>query len=328
VALVNIVNGVRWNTAFAYLEPVRHRKNLEILSETLVDKIVLNNHRAFAAEVIHGGQQLTLHAERIILCGGTYGSPAILQRSGIGEATRLESVGIKVNHELKGVGQNLQDHPEVDMVFAGNASLSKLMNDYQASPSNKAVGAFAKVRSGVSDAPFDLHFYPDQNLRDGAWVWNYGISAQVPCSRGHLFITSSNPEAAPHIHHGYLSDPEGHDLAVLANGYERLLELLQSEPLKHHIGAVQGEWAEIRSRQDLETTIRRLALHSWHPVGTCKMGPASDALAVVDAAGKVHGIENLFVADASVMPVITNGNTNLPVLAIAEKITEGLITSG
>ncbi|MCX7601484.1 MAG: GMC family oxidoreductase N-terminal domain-containing protein [Meiothermus sp.] len=326
VGQVNIVDGVRWNTALAYIEPVRHLGNMKILSNALVDKILVQKNRATAAEVIQQGQRLRLEGERMVICAGTYGSPAILQRSGIGDARMLEPLGIEVKHALNGVGRNLQDHPEVDMVFAGSAELERLMDEYREKPTSKAVGAFAKVYSGVSEAPFDLHFYPDQLWQGGQWVWNYGISAQVSHSRGYLSITSTDPEDPPHIHHGYLSDPEGLDLAMLANGYERLLELVRAKPLADYLGPVQGGWSELRSRADLEALIRRLALHTWHPVGTCKMGPASDATAVVDPTGKVHGLENLFVADASIMPVITKCNTNLPTLAIAEKIAEGLLS--
>lgn len=326
LALVNIVDGVRWNTALAYLAPVRGRPNLQILPDTLVDRVLLRQGRAVGAQVIYQGQLLTLQAERVVVCGGTYGSPAILQRSGIGNPVRLEQMGIKVELALPGVGQNLQDHPEVDMVFAGSEALRELMNQHLASGTSKVVGAFAKVRSGVSDAPFDLHLYADQVRSGNDWIWNYGISGQVSRSRGYLHITSSDPEAAPHIHHGYLSDPEGHDLAVLCNGYERLLELVGSQPLGQHLGAVQGEWAQIRNRRDLEETVRRLALHTWHPVGTCRMGPATDPGSVVDHRGGVHSLEGLYVADASLMPTITKGNTNLPTLAIAERIAEYLMS--
>lgn len=327
VAMVNIVDGTRWNTALAYVEPVRGRKNLEVLDRTLVDRLLLRGGRVYGVELIREGQRLTVHAERFVLCGGAYGSPAILLRSGVGEPAGLEAAGVRPLHALPGVGQNLQDHPEIDMVFAGSAELSRQMHTHRASPGAKAKAAFAKLRSGVSEVPFDLHLYPDQILREGVWVWNYGISAQVSRSRGYLRIDSPDPEAAPRIHHGYLSDPQGHDLAVLANGYERLLELLRCGPLAGHLGGVQGEWAELRSRAELEALIRRVAQHTWHPVGTCRMGPATDPAAVADPAGRVHGLENLYVADASLMPVITKGNTNLPTLAIAEKVAEGLIAS-
>jgi choline dehydrogenase len=325
VAMVNIAGGVRWNTALAYLEPVRGRPNLEILSETLVDRVLLDGARAHGVELIRGGQRLSVRAERVVVCGGAYGSPAILQRSGIGDPRMLEAAGVIARHALPGVGQNLQDHPEIDMVFGGGEALGGLMRAQWLGSRDTAVGAFAKLRSGASDAPFDLHLYPDQELQDGAWVWNYGISAQVSRSRGHLRIASADPEAAPLIHHAYLSDPEGHDLAVLANGYERLLKLVRSDPLREHLGPVQGEWAAIRTRGELESAIRRFALHTWHPVGTCRMGSEADRLAVADASGRVHGLDNVYVGDASLMPVITKGNTNLPTLAIAEKVAASLV---
>ena len=321
---VNIWNGIRWNASFAYLDPVRDKKELTIVSDALVDKINVDRSRATSADVVHAGKKATIEAGRIVLCAGAYGSPAVLLRSGIGASENLAPLGISTLIDLPGVGANLHDHPGFSMSYHGTPLFKSLMEELIASGRTVfAEQSLAKARSSRCSQAFDLHIAPVASPApdpSGRWQCKILVANMAPRSRGRLTLRDADPQSSPVIDTGYLTDPEGYDIAVLMDGVTMSREIAARPHLAELIGKELDDTANVDSIE----AVRRNSLHYYHPVGACKMGPDSDPTAVVDPTGKVHGLDNLYVADASVMPVVPRANTNLPTLMLAERIVASL----
>jgi choline dehydrogenase len=323
---VNNHRGVRWNTAFAYLDPVRARRGLTIRGGALIARLLVERGRVAGAEAIIDGVSTTVRARRTILAAGAYGSPAILLRSGIGDPERLEPLGIRTEHALPGVGRNLQDHPAVAVAFAGSPALQEITAEFERKNWTPEELVIVKARSRRATDSFDLHIFSEGGrVADGAdaWRWQIYVAGLLPRSRGEVRLASSDPAAAPVIEHRHLSDPEGADLAVLADGVEILNRIVAQAPLCELLGSALAP-AVSGNRHALETWIRSQLVHYWHPVGSCAMGADPEAGAVVDARGKLHGLADGYVADASIMPTIPRANTNIPTILVAERIASWL----
>lgn len=320
---VNIVDGVRWNTAFAYLDSLRGNDRLTIQPHTQVDRLQLEGNRVIGLEALGSDGLLTVEASQIILCAGTYGSPAILLRSGIGPDSDLRNFGIETKLDLA-VGRNLQDHPAVYLKYGGTPRLATAMKDFVARGGVLfSEQTIAKFRSRYCTTAYDLHLFPvGGQFMDAADEWEFllPVANMIPLSRGTVQLTSADPFATLNIDTAYLSDPEGRDLAILWNGIELVRDYAGRSPLAGLIGEEISPTVNYRTPED----VRRDNLHYYHAVGTCKMGPESDPTAVVDAHGKVHGVDNLYVADASIMPVVPRANTNIPALVVGERISAWL----
>jgi choline dehydrogenase len=329
---VNIVDGVRWNAAFAYLDPVRGRPNLRIEGNMLVDRVLVQQGRVTGVQVISPQGPARIETGQVILCGGAYGSPVVLLRSGIGAPDDLRAMGIELVHPLPGVGQNLHDHPAMLLTYSGSPALIAAMEAYIATGRRiYEEHSIVKARSSLCEGAFDLHIYPvggRQIYRDGSWFFSLPVAVLDPRSRGSLRLASCDPQAAPILDHGYLTDDSDHDLAVLLEGVALARRLARQAPLAGLVGEELAPGAHVLEPEALRAAIRAGGQHYYHPVGTCKMGPASDPLAVVDASGHVHGLEGLVVADASIMPVIPRANTNIPTVVIGEKIATALLAGG
>jgi choline dehydrogenase len=241
-------------------------------------------------------------------------------------------MGIAPVHVLPGVGQNLHDHPAIEVRYAGTPDLVAAMQAFGASGGwLSEEQTIAKARSSLCQSAFDLHLYPIGGPTSGngsSWLFTLPVAQMTPRSRGSLHISSGDPEAPPVIDHGYLTDPHGYDVAVLLDGIEVVRTLAEQLPLARLIGAETFPGLHVQGRDELRTYVLAHAEHYYHPVGTCKMGPASDPFAVVDTCGQVHGIEGLTVADASIMPVIPRANTNIPCVVVGEKIASVLCPTG
>jgi choline dehydrogenase len=327
---VNIVDGVRWNAAFAYLDPVRGRANLTIAGNVLTDRLIVRGARVEAVAVVHDGRATTVRAGRVVLCGGSYGSPAILLRSGIGDAAELRGLGIAAALDLPGVGKNLHDHPVGGLLFSGTPELERRMTEFGAGHWLPEEQTIAKARSTRCERGFDLHIFPTGGLGHNGegWRWIVPIACMTPRSRGALHLTSPDPAAAPYIDHGYLTDAEGEDLQVLVEGIELARSLAAQPVLASVLGDEVLPGASIAARADLAEMLKTFCMHYYHPVGTCRMGPARERDAVVDARGRIHGLANAYVADASIIPVIPRANTNMPALVIGERIAHWLVSPG
>ena len=320
---VNIYDGIRWNSALGYLDPVRERPNLTVLGDTLVDRVVVDRGRATALDVIHDGQRARVPAARVVLAAGAYGSPAILLRSGVGPADELRALGIAPAHALPGVGRALADHPAVSLRFRGTRRLEREMEAARAAggwlPDEQTL---AKARSSRCVEAFDLHLFAVNSFaHDGCEGWAYvvDISSMCPRSAGAVTLATTDPSAAPLIDHGYLTDPDGEDIEVLVDGIEIAREALLGEAARW---AIAGELEPTpgSGRAALRDFVRRAVGIYYHPGCACRMGPASDPLAVVDANGKVHGLDGVYVCDASIFPALMRANTNLPAAMVAEHL--------
>jgi choline dehydrogenase len=315
---LNARESMRWNASFAYLDPARGRLNLTILAETLADRLSLDHGRARAAVVRRNGRDVEVEAETVVVAAGAYGSPAILLRSGIGPEKDLRRLGIGVVASLPDVGANLVDHPGVGLGWEA----TKLLQTETARQDETGLlfegATLVKAQSTACERnSWDLHVLPWTNPeRDelGQPTGRYEISAAVfavkPRSRGRLRLRSADPLEPLWIEHGFLSAPT--DLAVLVDGIE-LVRQLASAPSAPAFAARETRPGPAA---DVEGYVREQVRGYFHPVGTCALGP------VVDAAGRVHGFANLYVADASIMPTIPRANTNLTTIAIAERIAE------
>ena len=324
MAPVNIRDGIRWSTPFAYLDPVRGRGDLTVVGDVLVDRINLDRSRAVSVEVVRDGKRVTVAAGRVILCAGAYGSPAVLLRSGIGPSEELATLGITTRIDLPGVGRNLHDHPGVSMKHHGAPLFDSLMADFIAAGRTVFTEqSLAKAKSSRCDEAFDLHIAPTTSPgpdQAGRWECGMYVALMAPLSRGRLALRDDDPQSSPVIDTGYFTDPGDEDLAALLDGVAMTREIARQQPLAELIGTELEETAGMVTAEDL----RRNSLHYFHPVGTCKMGPDSDPAAVVDPMGRVHGAEGLYVADASIMPFVPRANTNLPTLMAAERIVAAL----
>ena len=289
-----------------------------------MDKINLHRSRAVSVDFTRAGETATVEAGRIVLSAGAYGSPAVLLRSGIGPAEELSPLGISTRIDLPGVGRNLHDHPSFSMRHYGTRSFDSLMKDFVAA--GRAVFAeqsLAKVRSSRCSEAFDLHIAPVSTVgpdRSGRWECTMFVAHMSPRSRGRLALRDIDPSSSPVIDTGYFTDADGDDIAELMDGVAIGREIARQPPLAELIGEELADTASIVSAEE----VGRFSLHYYHPVGTCKMGPDSDAGAVVDSSGRVYGAEGLYIADASIMPAVPRANTNLPTLMVAEKIVAGL----
>jgi choline dehydrogenase len=314
---VNIVEGTRWNAAFAFLDPVRAAAHLTIAGDALVRRVLLDGARVVGVEVACAdGTTTTVRARRVVIAGGAYHSPTLLQRSGIGPADQLAAVGTDPVIDLPGVGENLLDHACVQLDFHGKDGLLDELARTPWNPDEQTVG---RARSSRCDGgPYDIHVFMVAGANSGhpglPPISLYG-GAMRARSAGRVMIRDGRPGTAPLVEHRYGTDPDGHDRAVLTEALD-LLHTMTSEP---DLATIIG-----RPEHDDRDPLAHIASYC-HPVGTCRMGTASDSGAVVDASGAVHGIEGLYVADASVMPSISRGNINLPTAMIGARIAAGLL---
>jgi choline dehydrogenase len=263
----------------------------------------------------------------VVLCCGTYGNPPLLTRSGVGPEGVLRELGASVLHPLAGVGQNLVDHGSLGLMLDPLPSLAEAMP-------NAADSYFAqtviKARSSLAaDEFWDVHIVPSAGPAEDAQGFYTGplsaglyVFVMAPRSRGTVRTASLDPSVSPVIEHGFFTDPDGHDERGILEGIELAHQLARTDQLAALTSLTS--WSD---GQREHSTILNAATGYWHPVGTCAMGPASDPMAVADARGRVHGLDNVYVADASLMPVIPRANTHLTTVAVADRLGELLVAS-
>ncbi len=329
----------RWSAASAYLRPAveRNKNNVHVISDALVERIILDKTRAMGVRYVHRGQDEVARCDReIILCGGAVNSPQLLLLSGIGPADHIKSVGLKPLHDLAGVGGNLQDHLDaMVMHFSRTAdtydSTNKLKSLYQywkekKGPSTSPIaesGGFLSTQQGLAAPDIQLHFIPALVVDHGrAKVRKNGYSLHVcalrPESKGTIRLASKDPKQHPLIDANYLAERK--DLDTLVAGVKMGREIMAQSGLDPYRDGEFTPGAGVRSDAELAQWVRAKCETIYHPVGSCKMGPSTDPTAVVDSQCRVHGLEGLRVIDASVMPSLVGGNTNAPTIMIAERV--------
>ncbi len=317
---LNAVGPTRWHSAFAYLDPVRRRPNVRILAKQLAARLEFQGGRATGLVTRHGGRSHRFTADTIVLCCGTYGNPPLLMRSGVGPEDVLRKLGAPVVHPLAGVGENLIDHSTLGVELDPLPSLHDAMPDAAEAYFAQTV---IKVRSSLAaDEYWDLHIVPSagpaqdaHGLYTGPLSAGLYVSAMAPHSRGTVRAASLDPSDEPLIDHGFFTDPDGLDLQAVLEGVDVAHDLAGRGPLAGL--ASLTPWTEVMRRP---SAALEAAGGYWHPVGTCAMGPAEDPMAVADERGRVHGLENVYVGDASLMPVIPRANTHVTTVAVADRL--------
>jgi choline dehydrogenase len=329
-------NGTRFSAADAYLRPALARPNLEVRTNVTALGVELDGERAVGVRLRkrRGGAELVRAEREVLLCAGAIGSPQLLLLSGIGAPAELEAAGVRVRHELPGVGRNLQDHPFVTAIWEVSdrttlygADKPKPLAEWLLRRSGKLtstvaeVVAFVRTRGGLPAADIQFHmgaaYYEDHGAEtyDGHCM----VIAPVlvsPQARGQVWLASADPTARPRIITNTLSEPD--DLRSLIAGVRLAREIAAQQPLEDAIVRELKPGSGCASDEDLAADLRRRLMLIYHPVGTARMSD-SHAEAVVDSRLRVHGLEGVRVIDASIMPTITGGNTNAPTIMIAER---------
>jgi choline dehydrogenase len=336
--------GFRWSTAKGFLKPARNRANLRVVTHAQVCRVLFEGKTAIGVEYLQGGERKTVRARaEVILASGAIGSPQILQLSGVGPAPLLRRVGVPVRIDLPGVGCNLQDHLQVRLVFR---TRERTLNDEVNHPLRKAwigmqyalwrtgpltlaasqVVIFTRSRPGVDRPDIQFHMQPLSADKPGQGAHRFSAFTSSVCqlrpfSRGRIEIQSADPRAYPLIHANYLSDERDH--AVVVDAIKVARRIAAAPSLAPHIVSEFTPGTQYRSDAELLEAARRFSQSIYHPAGTCKMG--HDATAVVDDRLRVRGVERLRVVDASIMPELVSGNTNAPVIMIAEKAADMIL---
>lgn len=341
----NVYKGERWGSARAFLDPIKQQANVSIETNIQVEKILFEGNRAIGVQASQKGKTLEFKANKsIVLSAGSFLSPHILMNSGIGCADKLKALNIPVIKDLPGVGENLQDHLSLLMTYGCSLPITmngpsnsvwqqiKIAYDYFAhkrgvgSHNMIEVGGFLHSKEGLAAPDIQLHMIPAlmRGLTDKL-PKQHGISIRAcnltPHSRGVVELKSNDPLVAPKIDFRFLSDER--DQQVIISAFKFVERLAKAKAWNGVLGDETRGGTAAKTDDEIMELVRQYIDTDYHPVGTCKMG--SDAMSVVDDRLRVHGIEGLRVADASIMPTIVRGNTNLPCMMIGDKAGKMLL---
>jgi choline dehydrogenase-like flavoprotein len=322
----------------AYLNPVRHRQNLEVVTGALVTRVLFEGRRATGVEIEQGGERSIVQARReVIVACGAYGSPQLLQLSGVGDAAALRSLGVAPLLDLPAVGRNLHDHPAAS-ISVRTANTESYGLSWRTVPRSVAIAGqyllfrsgplasnvfeangFMRSRPGLDRPDLQIIFMPAHRNANGHWLprgHGYGIIFVNlrPASRGSVTLTSRDPHDKPAIDFNFLAYPG--DVDVLVRGFEVARSILSAPSFAPLAGREISPGPHVQGRPQIETHIRNSLVTVHHPCGTCRMGD------VVDTSLRVKGIDALRVADASVIPTVIAGNSNIPANAVAERAAD------
>jgi len=342
---LSIRNGFRCSAAVAYLRPARRRPNLVIRTEALACRLLFEGRRVVGLVYRRGGQEHRVLASEVVLCAGAIASPQLLMLSGIGPAEHLAAHGIAVRHHLPGVGRNLQDHYQCRIVYRCTRPIT--LNEVSHSLWRKAmaglewavrrtgpltVGAgvvalFWRTRDELATPDIEFHVIPFSADRPGEPLHRFpGFTVSTcqlrPESRGRLELASADPADAPRIFANYLATET--DRRTMVDGLLLIRRIVGQPAMRPYVEAEHLPGPDCRTREELLAYVREKGTTIFHPTSTCAMGPASDPMAVVDPRLRVHGIEGLRVADASIMPTVVSGNTNAACIMIGERCADFL----
>jgi choline dehydrogenase len=344
-----VKHGKRAGVRASYIHPASDRSNLSIKTGAQVDRILFDGKRAVAVECVIDGQMRQFRASKeIILSSGSFNSPQILLRSGVGPAAELAEHGIDCVCDLPGVGKNLQEHPDAMLVFNSKTRSGIALNllgllkstvdlvryvlqkkGWLANPPT-AMGGFFKTQPEMTRPNYQVHIVPlayRDHGRDLKIMTRWGFSMLVnlsrPKSRGEVTLHDTNPSTPPKIQLNLLAREQ--DIVALRDAVKQQLALLDSRAMQDINGGMLSPLTPLDTDEKIEAFLRAEGSHAYHPVGTCKMG--HDDMAVVDNTLRVRGLEGLRVVDASIMPTLVAGNTNAPTIMIAEKAVD-MISNG
>ena len=320
---LNNPDGIRWSTNLGYLALSRHRLNLTIRPDCTVHRLLFDGNSATGVDVESGGERFVAEADEIILSAGAVGSPQILMLSGVGPADHLGELGIPVVRDLPGVGRNLRDHPLIYVT-------SKTKPGYLLDPVGPRIQFGLRFTATGSDVENDMIVYmntfaTERPNRGGDRMTPLGIrmiiALQLALGSGELKLQSSDPNDQPLLDYNYFQEPA--DLERMRDGVRTCIKLSQHEAWKDIIDSrIEPPDDVLNSDEDLDDWLIREVTTGHHISCTCKMGPASDPMAVVDQFGKVHGIDGLRVVDASIMPDCVRANINVTTMMIGERVAD------
>ena len=322
---MNNPEGIRMSVALSHLSTARHRLNLTIRGNVLARRVAFEGNRAIGVEVESGGEIYTVEADEIVLCGGGLRSSHLLLLSGVGPAEHLQSLGIPVVRDLPGVGQNLRNHPSVGVQLMAKEGV-RLVTD------NPGTRIALRYTAEGSPYPNDVmittssvfaslsgEVIPDEGFR-------FSCALELPMSAGELRLSSADPNVQPEFNYHYLEHPL--DRERLRSAIRLCVRLLESEPYRDLLATrVAPTDEELASDDLLDAYMLRTVGTARHVSGTCKMGPASDPMAVVDQGLRVHGLEGIRVADPSILPNVVRANTNATAIMIGERVSD-LVATG
>lgn len=341
--------GTRCSSATAYLTPAKHRPNLDIVTNALVERITMTDKKATGITYSVGNKRITaLAAKEVILSAGAIGSPHLLMLSGIGDKSELQKHDIPLVHHLPGVGKNLQDHLQIRTIYKVKKPMT--LNDELRNPVKKMlmgleyilfrtgplsmaasqVAIFTQTEPHYSRPDIQYHFQPlsADKPADGTHLFS-AFTASVcqlrPTSTGHIALKSACPNEYPVIHPNYLATKKDQETAIKSIKLTR--KIMQAPAIQGLIQEEHEPGIQHQTDDELLEYARNRATTIYHPTGTCKMGSVEDSMSVVDDCLRVHGVQGLRVADCSIMPVIVSGNTNAPAIMIGEKVAD-MILSG
>ncbi|MBQ4830135.1 choline dehydrogenase [Alteromonas sp. MMG017] len=338
---MTVKDGVRSSTSREYLDPVKSRKNLTLVTGALAEKVLLDGKKAVGVQYSVNGKRITAKANKeVVLSAGSIGSPHLLQLSGIGDSDTLKAAGVEVKHHLPGVGQNLQDHLEFyfqykckqPITLNGKLGLiSKGLIGARWMFTRKGLGAtnhfescaFIRSKPGVEWPDIQYHFLPAAMRYDGRSAFDgHGFQVHVghnkPKSRGAVTIKTANPTDAPKIQFNYLQHQD--DIEGFRACVRLTREIIEQSAFDDYREDEIQPGKHIQTDEEIDAFVRQAVESAYHPSCSCKMG--EDAMAVVNSNTQVHGIESLRVVDSSIFPTVPNGNLNAPTIMVAEKAAD------
>ena len=318
----NRIDGVRMSTAMTYLRMARNRLNLTVRSNVLVHRVLFQGNRAMGVEAESGGETFTVLAEQVILSGGAINSPQVLMLSGVGPADHLLGLGIPVVSDIPGVGENLRDHPAVFMHYESRVPPPSLAPTLQIGMRYTTPGS--PYRNDMQMRPVRIrteHVPPDFQLTDGHTPTGFSIAMQKALSSGEIRLASASPTDQPVLDYRYLTHP--FDRERMRGAIRLCAEIAASPEYEPALVSRLSPSDEVlETDESLDHWLLANVTTQHHSSGTCKMGPASDPMAVVDQNCAVHGLDSLMVVDASIMPDVVRSNTNATTIMIAEKMAD------
>jgi choline dehydrogenase len=324
---VNKRGAIRWNAAFAFLDPIRSKTNFRILDGVEIKALTLTGNRVSAARGTHLGGPFEIEADLFVLACGAYGTPVLLQRSGIGHPSDLRLAGVEVVVASPGVGYNLQDHPSVILRYKASRKLISEMNSHEATRIAYEEGIIIKMRSSLADGVFDLHIFSNGGhalANRDEWYWELYVGLLLPKSRGVIALAPGSRGSEFKISHNHFSDEQGADLQAVQDGVRHARAIAATSPLKELLVKENEPGPEVVSGNEIRAWIRTSHAHYWHPAGTCRMGSHRADGDVCNGKGQVRGVQNMFIADASLMPKITGSNTNIPTALIGWRVARNV----